>query len=56
MPCGCGCSRAAPAVGGYRLSAGQRGTMPGETEGWALGSWRGASGPKQSTSAAAGAD
>lgn len=30
--------------------------MPGETEGWALESWRGAWGPKQSTSAAAVAD
>lgn len=55
MPCGCGCSRAAPAVGGYRPSAGQRGTMPGGIEGWAPGSWRGAWRPRLSTSAAAGA-
>lgn len=53
VPCGCGCSRAAPAAGGYRQSAGQRGTMPGETEGWAPGSWRGAWGPRLRTSAAA---
>lgn len=37
-PCGCDCSYAALAVGGYRLSAGLRGMMPGETEGWGLGS------------------
>lgn len=53
VPCGCGCSRAAPVAGGYRLSAGPRGRMPGETEGWGPGSWRGAWGPELSTSAAA---
>lgn len=52
-PCGCGCSRAAPVAGGYRPSAGLRGMMPGETEGWGPGSWKGAWGPKPSTSAAA---
>lgn len=55
VPCGWGCSRAAPAEGGCTLSAEQRGTMPGETGGWAPASWREASGPKPSTSAAAGA-
>lgn len=53
VPCGWGCSRAAPAAGGYIRSVGQRGTMPGETGGLALGSWRGALGPKLNTSAAA---
>jgi len=54
-PCDCGCSRAAPAAGGYRRSAGQRGTMPGETGGWGPGSWREGWGPGQNTSAAVGA-
>lgn len=52
MPCGWGCSHAAPVVGVYTQSAGQKGTTPGETEGWDPGSWKGAWGPKPSTSAA----
>lgn len=55
VPCGWGCSCAAPAAGGYRQSAGQRETMPGETEGWAPGSLREVWGPRLSTSAAVGA-
>lgn len=54
-PCGCGCSRAGLAAGGCRRSAAPRGRTPGETEGWGQGSWKGACGPKPSTSAAAGA-
>lgn len=54
-PCGWDCSRAASAAGGCTRSAEQKGTMPGETVGWAPVSWRGASGPRLSTSAAAGA-
>lgn len=54
-PCGCGCSRAAPAAGGCRRSAGRRGRRPGGTEGWAPGSLKGALAPGPSTSAAAGA-
>lgn len=56
VPCGWGCSRAAPAVGGCRPSAGPRGRTPGETVGWVPGSWRGAWGPGQNTSAVVGAD
>lgn len=56
MPCGWGCSHAAPAAGVYRQSAGQKGMMPGETEGWDLVSWKEAWGPRLSTSAAVGAD
>lgn len=54
-PCGCGCSRAGLAAGGCRRSAALRGTTPGGTGGWGRGSWRGACGPEQSTSAAVGA-
>lgn len=50
-PCGQGYSRAAPAADGCKQSAGQGGKMPVETEGWALGSWRGVCGPELSTSA-----
>lgn len=55
VPCGCGCSHAAPAAGGCRPSAGRRGTTPGGTEGWGPGSWKGEWGPEPSTSAAVGA-
>lgn len=54
-PCGWGCSRAAPAEDGCTRSAERKGTRPAETGGWAPASWRGASGPEPSTSAAAGA-
>lgn len=55
VPCGCGCSHAASAVGANRQSAGQKETMPGETEDWAPGSWKEVWGPRQSTSVAVGA-
>lgn len=52
VPCGCGCSRAELAAGGCRRSAALRGRTPGGTGGWGQGSWKGACGPRPSTSAA----